>query len=346
MAHIPHTMRAVRMAAYAETPELHVRDVTVPTPGPGQVLVRVEASPIHLDDVVFCRGRHGFRRAVPTTPGFEGSGQVVSVGGGIVTRVLAGRRVAFAVSEGQEGAWAEYVVVDGSRCVPLWDSIDDEQASTLLVDPITALALLDEVRAHKHKGIVQTAPSGTVGRMITRLAARRNVPVVQVAADAEEAALVADLGGSEVLDASMPDFDAKLRRATRAWQATAAIDGVGGAITGRLLAAMNDGAEAILYGLEPDTRVTVDLSELVYRGKTVRGFCFVDRAREQGTRGILAQLPTLRRLADDLRTDVTDRITLEEVPQAVREHQRVLGGGRVLIRPGVREALSGAPSAN
>lgn len=332
---VPHTMRAVRLAAYGHEIGLEVTHVPVPTPGPGQVLVRVAASPIHLDDIVFCRGRHGVRRALPTTPGFEASGRVVAVGGGLVTRFLADRRVAMAIREDQDGTWAEYALAEASRCLPLWDGIDDRAASCLLVDPVTAMAMLDEVKNHGHKGVIQTHPRGPVGRILVRLSKAWSMPMVHVAADADEAEAVRRDGADVVLDASAPDFDAQLRRATRAWEATAVLDAVGGDLIGRILAAMPDGAEAMVYGLEPGTTVTVDLAEFVYHRKTVRGFSFLERASAQGTRSLLAQLPRLRRYADAAFRPVLDRaITLDEVPDVMASYTRDRGGGRILVVPG------------
>lgn len=336
---IPHTMRALRLAAYGPEVTLEVKQVPVPAPGPGQVLVRVAAAPIHLDDVVFCQGEHAFRRALPTTPGSEGSGRVVAVGGGIVGMVLQGRRVAFAPRETESGTWAEFCVVDVSRCIPLWDGIDDAAASMILVDPVTALSLLDEVRAGGHAGIVQTQPLGAVGRMLLALGRSSGVPVIHVAQGPDEVAEVKALGGEQVLDGLAADLDGRLRRATRAANATALIDGRGGEASGRILAAMPDGAEAILYGLEPGATVEVDLAQLVYRRKRVRGFAFVDRASEQGTRSVMALLPRLHRHAEIFRQRVGVRMGLEGVQQAVRSY-RPHRSTRLVVEPWLRAPVA------
>ncbi|MCB9663955.1 MAG: zinc-binding dehydrogenase [Alphaproteobacteria bacterium] len=333
-ADIPHTMRALRLAAYGERITLEVKQVPVPSPGPGQALVKVAAAPVHLDDVVFCQGVHAFRRALPTTPGSEGSGLVVAVGGGLVGRFLQGRRVAFAPRESENGTWAEYCVVDVSRCLPLWEAIDDVTASMLIVDPVTALSLVDEVRAGGHAGAVQTQPLGAVGRMILALGRSSGLPVIHVAQGPEEVAEVHALGGEQVLDGLAEDFDGRLRRATRAVNATALIDGRGGEASGRILAGMPDGAEAILYGLEPGASVEVDLAQLVYRRKRVRGFAFVDRASEQGTRSLMAQLPRLRRHADAFRQKVATRLSLEGVQEALRTY-RPHRAARLVVEPGL-----------
>src|SRR5687768_6596982 len=95
MAALPETMRAVQLLAYDGRPEsLAATRIPVPRPGPGQVLVRVAASPINPSDVAFIRGLYGFKKPLPTIPGFEGSGTVVESGGGVMGRWLKGRRVA------------------------------------------------------------------------------------------------------------------------------------------------------------------------------------------------------------------------------------------------------------
>lgn len=335
MTRIPHTMRALRLAEYADDPKLEVASAPVPRPGVGEVLVQVDASPIHLDDVVFCRGQHGFRRALPTIPGVEGVGRVVQVGGGLVGRFLQGRRVAFAPREDVDGAWAEYAVVDAGRCLPVWDGLDDDAAATLLVDPVMALSLFDDLKSGRHRGVILTAPAGPIATMVRRLATAADVAVVAVVADAKEEGSLEAVGeGTTVVRLDAEDADARLRRAVRSADATALLDGVGGEATGRLLAAMPDGSAAILYGLAPGVRVGVDLSDLVYRGKTVRGVSFAERARQSGTQSLLAQLPRLRRhAADVLAVPVSDHVAMDDVPKLVaRFDRRRPGAGRAVIR--------------
>jgi NADPH:quinone reductase-like Zn-dependent oxidoreductase len=106
-------MRAVQLRAYDGNPEsVAVVELPVPRPGPGQVLIRVAASPINPSDLMFIRGLYGFKKPLPATPGFEGSGTVVEAGSGMMPRFLKGRRVACAAADPNiaGGMWAEYVV--------------------------------------------------------------------------------------------------------------------------------------------------------------------------------------------------------------------------------------------
>src|SRR5215469_7533716 len=144
---IPATMRAVQLRAY-DGQSFAIAELPVPRPGPGQVLVRVAASPINPSDQMFIRGLYGFRKSLPAIPGFEGSGTVVEAGSGMMARFLKGRRVACAAGDPHVvgGLWAEYLVTSAQLCVPLSKQVDMEQGATMLVNPLTAWALIEEAR--------------------------------------------------------------------------------------------------------------------------------------------------------------------------------------------------------
>ena len=90
---IPKSMRAIRLEE--ENGKLQVRELPVPKPGPGEVLVRMAASTINPSDIGFMYSTSGYsNRALPVTPGNEGSGTVVAAGSGILPNFLMGKRVA------------------------------------------------------------------------------------------------------------------------------------------------------------------------------------------------------------------------------------------------------------
>src|SRR5215469_13957313 len=108
MSAISETMLAVQLHDYEGTPgNLTVAEVPVPRPGPGEVLVKVFASPVNPSDLMFVLGKYGFRKPLPAIPGFEGSGTVVEVGRGMMARFMKGRRVACAAADAKisGGMW-------------------------------------------------------------------------------------------------------------------------------------------------------------------------------------------------------------------------------------------------
>src|SRR5262249_55862075 len=147
---------------------LQVREVPRPEPGPGEVRVRMTASPVNPSDLMVVRGRYGRLPALPATPGFEGAGVVDAAGPGLLRRLRGlspGRRVA--VLHGQGGTWREYVVVPARQAVPVPDDLRDEQVATFFVNPATALVMTQSVlRVPRGAWLLQTAAGSALGRMI------------------------------------------------------------------------------------------------------------------------------------------------------------------------------------
>src|SRR5215472_9053466 len=174
----PATMRAIQVKAYDGKPgSLTVAELPVPRPGPGEVLVKVFASPVNPSDLMFTTGNYGFKKPLPATPGFEGSGTVVEAGSGMMARFLNGRRVTCAAADPNVagGMWAEYVVTSAQLCVPLGKRVDMEQGATMLVNPLTAWALMEEARLGGHRAVVSTAAASALGRMLVGLGRRFSI---------------------------------------------------------------------------------------------------------------------------------------------------------------------------
>lgn len=158
------TMRAVILEEYKAKPV--VKEIPIPVPKSGQVLIRMEASGMNPSDVTFLSGKYSTKKQPPTVPGFEGSGTVVQSGGGVMAWRLVGKRVAVAANDSLPGCWAEYMVTDAMRCFPIDDNISFQEAGYAFANPLTTLAMLDLVKREKHPAIIQTAACSAVGRMI------------------------------------------------------------------------------------------------------------------------------------------------------------------------------------
>jgi NADPH:quinone reductase len=115
---IPSTMHAVQL----DEPNggLTLREIPLPRPQAGQVLIRMTAAPINPSDLGSLSGlSYSGRRQFPFTPGLEGSGTVIEAGQGFMPRLLNGRRVACSAPLAGDGTWAEYMVTSAQSCIPL-----------------------------------------------------------------------------------------------------------------------------------------------------------------------------------------------------------------------------------
>ena len=251
---------------------LLLRVLPVPQPGPGQVLVKMEAAPINPSDLAVIAGTYGDTRPYPFTPGIEGSGTVVKTGSGLLARWLRGRRVACsAMSQGQ-GTYAEYMVTSAHHCVPLKSNISFHQGAMLLVNPLTALAIFSMAKEGKHRAIVNTAAGSALGGMLLRLGRRMKIPVLHIVHKSEQAERIRSQGESFVLSSADSDFEVQLEAAAHQLNATLWLDAVGGTLTQTLLAATPRDSTLLMYACLSQQSALIDPVLLISKNIQLQGW--------------------------------------------------------------------------
>lgn len=329
---LPTTMQALELRAWDGPLALVERPV--PSPRPGEVLVRIAATPVNPSDLMFLRGAY-VRKDLPVIPGFEASGTVVAAGPGVAARALVGRRVACSAPADGDGTWAEYMATPASACVPLLPWVDIDAAASLIVNPLTAYALLDVAEQHGAGALVQTAAASQLGRMLVRLSLRRKIPMVHVVRRPAQVEVLRALGAEHVLDSSEPDFDARLSTLLRRLDARLGFDAVGGELTGKLLHAMPRHARVLVYGSLSEQPCQAGAGDLIFGEKKVEGF-WLRSWMKQKTFGEIgrAGLAVQRRLGDDFHTEVQARVPLREAAAGIERYRAHMTEGKILIVPG------------
>jgi NADPH2:quinone reductase len=272
MHDLPTTMRALVIDAPGAPPRIETRPV--PRPGPGEVLVRVAASPINPSDLMTVRGLYGIGWTFPLVPGLEGSGRVVAAGGGMLSRYLMGRAVACVADE--QGLWAEYAVTKAARCLALPEDMPLGPAAMSFVNPLTAIALVRSARRGGHRAAISTAAGGALGRMIEARGRQQGLKIISVVRRADQAQEMRDAGLRHVLSTDDPDFDNALKGLCRQVRCRMAFDAVGGELTGRLVEAMGRRSEVLVYGALAMQPVSLNPGTMIFKGATVRGFWLSD----------------------------------------------------------------------
>ncbi|HWO23978.1 MAG TPA: zinc-binding dehydrogenase [Kofleriaceae bacterium] len=324
---LPSAMRA--LATTAGGVELAER--AVPTPGRGQVLIRMRAAPINPNDLLLLDDTYEVKKPLGTIAGFEGSGTVVAAGDGAIARFLLGRDVACAAGDG-DGTWAEYACADALRCAPLRRGTDPQQASMLLTNPLTALVLLETARRAGHRAFVQNAAAGAIGKMLVRLCARARLPLINVVRRPEQAAALRAIGAEHVITTSEPDADAVLQQRCAALGVRFAFDAVAGEATDQLARAIGQNGRILVYGMLSRAPCQIDPDTLVFRRLRVDGFTMY--AWVEGT-SLFGKLRTLaaaqRRLADDLRSEIRAAVPLTASAEALALARGATSEGKVLF---------------
>ncbi|MBW8769042.1 MAG: quinone oxidoreductase [Gemmatimonadetes bacterium] len=215
-------MKAIRVHETGGAEALRLETIPDPIPGPGQVLVRLEAIGVNFIEIYQRRGL--YKVQMPFVPGEEGAGTVAAIGSG-VEDVRIGDRVA---SVNFRGSYAELAIADADKVVPIPDGLDTRAAAALMLQGMTAHYLATSVHALQpgDRCLVHAAAGG-VGLLLCQIAKRRNAIVFGTVSTAEKARLARDAGADEVIDYTTQDFVAEVQRLTNGAKLQVVYDSVG-----------------------------------------------------------------------------------------------------------------------
>jgi NADPH2:quinone reductase len=187
-------MRALQQTALTGPRAMRlITDAPVPTPGSGEVLIRVGAAGVNFADVMQTRGTYVGGPRAPYLAGFEAAGEIVALGPG-VTGLEPGDRV---IGIGS-GAFAEYTVLPAAGAAPVPAGWTDEQALGLVLNWATALAALRLGRVAAGETVLVQAAAGGVGQAAVRMARHRGATVIG-AASPDKHEVVRAVGADHVI---------------------------------------------------------------------------------------------------------------------------------------------------
>jgi NADPH:quinone reductase-like Zn-dependent oxidoreductase len=241
---------------------LNLEPVAIDEPGPDEVIVQVEASPINPSDLGLLLGpadmatlaasgtpdRPVLTANIPPArmgmmkPRLDASMAVGNEGAGTVVR--AGANVAGMLGKkvGMFGGsmYATYRKLLARDCSPLPEGATSADGASMFVNPLTALAMVETMKREGHVALVHTAAASNLGQMLTKICLADDVPLVNIVRSAEQAKILKDIGAKYVVDSTSDTFQADLTDAVTETKATLAFDAIGG---GRL-------ANSILHAME------------------------------------------------------------------------------------------------
>ena len=328
---IPSTMHAIQLDE--PNGRLVWREIPVPRPGAGQVLVRMAAASINPSDIGSLSGMsYGKQRQFPFTPGREGSGTVVEAGDGFMPRILNGRRVACSGLTDGNGTWAEYMVTSAQLCVPLNGNVSFEQGTMLLVNPLTALAMMEIAKRGKHRAIISTAAASALGGMLLRLGKRNNIPIIHVVRRQEQVDYVRSLGGEYVLNSSDADFTEQLKTQADKLDATLILDAISGGMTKQLAEAAPHGSRIVLYARLSHEDSIIDAVTALTKDLHFEGWYLPNWVR---TKNLIQTLQLSRQaqslLGSDLQSPIHKRLPMKNAQEGLEMYVNNMSAGKVLL---------------
>src|SRR5471032_1422033 len=243
--------------------ELSLAKVAIPEPGPDQVVVKVQASPINPSDLGLLTGPADLSQAkasgsgadikvtAPGPPntlpflaarldesmpvGNEGAGTVIKAGSSEAAQALMGKTVSMIGG----AMYAQYRMLKASDCQPLPAGTTAAEGASWFVNPLTALGMTETMKREGHKALVHTAAASNLGQMLNKICLKDGVGLVNIVRSAEQAKLLKGIGAKHVVDSTAPTFLDDLTQALVETGATIAFDAIGGGkLVGQILTAM------------------------------------------------------------------------------------------------------------
>ncbi|KTT18402.1 zinc-binding dehydrogenase [Pseudacidovorax intermedius] len=261
---LPATALQLRSLVQADgTLQISLESVPVPQPGPDEVLVRIQATPINPSDIGLLLGPADLstvqvagtaerpvvtvripERAMPAMAarvgqslpvGNEGAGLVVAAGASPAAQALLGRTVALIGG----AMYAQYRCMPAAQCLVLPEDATAADGASCFVNPLTSLGMVETMKREGHTALVHTAAASNLGQMLNRICLKDGIGLVNIVRKPEQAELLRGHGAVHVCDSSAPHFMAQLTEALVATGATIGFDATGGGtLAGQILQCM------------------------------------------------------------------------------------------------------------
>ena len=354
---------------------LALQDIEMPTPGADEVVVRIEAAPLNPSDFGVMFSAADMSTAVQSgteqspvvtadipakfmpslktrvnedTPvGNEGAGTVVAAGSSEAAQALMGKMVA--VIGG--GTYRQYHCVNVKSCLELKEGTTAKEGASSFVNPLTALAMVETMRAEGHKAIIHAAAASSLGQMLNRICMADGIDLINIVRKEEQEKLLRDMGAKYVVNSSKDTFLKDLTAAIVETGATISFDPVGGGqLTSDILNCMeaaitrdveeysvygsNTFKQAYIYGALNRGPITLNRNFGFAWG--VNGFLLFNALGKLGTKTVMSMR---QRVAEEITTtfasSYTHEVTLEEALQlkSIATYGKQATGEKYLIKP-------------
>jgi len=261
-------MRAVLCKELGMPESLVLEEVPGLIPGPGQVLISVQACGVNFPDTLIIQGKYQFKPDLPFSPGGEISGVVKQVGSGVDSLKIGDRVIAFSTW----GGFAEELVVDQNRTVIISDKMDYERASAFVLTYGTSYHALKD-RAHLREGetLLVLGASGGVGLAAIQLGKAMGATVIAAASNPEKLSACQENGADYVINYAQDDLRQSVKEITKGRGVDVIYDPVGGSFSEKALRDMSWGGRFLVVGFAAGEIPKVPLNIPLLKGCSVVG---------------------------------------------------------------------------
>jgi len=262
-------MKAIRIHETGSPEVMHLEEIETPTPGQGEVLIKIAAAGINYADLAQRQGAYLTRTRTPMTLGFEVAGTVAAPGPGVNGPPVGTRVVAFV-----NGGYAEYAVASAYSLIPIPDTLDFAHAAAFPVQGLTAYQTLHESgRLQPGENVLVHAAAGGVGTLAVQLARLMGAgKVIGTASNETKLDLVHRLGADAAINYTEDSWVEQVKVATAGRGVDVVLEVVGGKIAEESLQCMAPFGRMVIIGAASGQRPQFTGTQLMYKNLSVTGY--------------------------------------------------------------------------
>lgn len=301
---LPATMRHVDLTTHGDPEVMRLVEGPLPSPRPGEVLVKVEAAGVNRPDVAQRQGAYPPPKDASPILGLEIAGEIVGLGTGVTDFQIGDRICALA----NGGGYAEYCAVPASQAMPFPKGYDAVKAAALPETFFTVWANLFQMAGlTEGETVLIHGGSSGIGTTAIQLAKAFGATVYTTAGSAEKCAACMDLGAARAINYKAEDFVEIVKEETQGKGVDVVLDMIGAAYFDRNLQVLaKDGCLSIIAFLGGSTVEKASLGPIMVKRLTVTGSTMRPRSPEEK-----------RAIRDDLMTEVWPRLERGELAPVI-----------------------------
>ncbi|WP_159992570.1 NADPH:quinone oxidoreductase family protein [Roseomonas sp. 18066] len=271
-------MKAILCEAYGPPSQLTLQEIDSPVPGPGQVLVRVEACGVNFPDILLVEGKYQQKPSLPFAPGGEICGTVAALGEGVLAPAI-GSRVAALMTY---GGFAEEVVLDAASLVPVPDGVEPVAAAAVCLAYGTVLhGLRDRGALRPGETLLVLGAAGGTGMAAIQLGKLLGARVIAAASSEAKRQACLAAGADAVVDYTDANWREALRGLTEGRGPDVVFDPVGGAVAEPALRSIAWRGRYLVVGFASGEIPRLAFNLALLKGCSITGVFYGDFARRE-----------------------------------------------------------------
>ena len=306
-------MRAIRIHEFGEPKDLRLDDLPRPTPGRGEILIRVRCAALNFPDILKIAGKHQNKIEPPFAPGSEFSGTVEALGEG-VEGYQVGERV---FARTGHGGFVEYAAVSADQVVRTPESMPDEDAAVFsLVYHTSYIALIHRARLQPGDTVLVHSAAGGVGLAAVQIARAKGAgKIIGTVGSDKKADVVRENGADVVVNYQKDDFVEVVKRETEGRGADVIYDSVGGEIGERSTKCIASEGRILIIGFTSGAFTNFRSNHILVKNYSVIGV-LIGRTDASASRRCWDELLALYE-EGTLKPVISHRFAMEEAAKAM-----------------------------